>query len=566
MSVKLVFGASSGVVNPRLSFPSLFELINLRYPIEDVKSFIESIPVFDRLSFINQIDPTDPWKRTYLFSAACQGNQELVKLLLDLGAEVNTKSCNTSPWTKMTVLHIASVQGHARIVALLLAKGAEIGMRTMEGNTPLHIAAFQGHSEVVALLLRHGALMLERNPEGFTPYELAILSKSNATIDLFFHSIVEKFHSDENSLLQELQQYRGLTYLECFDAYLSLFSYILHINLADREIHPLKRDCIGEFTKKTEKTVNFLLFDSRMPGEIDAVIEAAEQELKGVKENSGGDLELLIKNLAEFRQFLNSRLYPNMTEFLKVLVLPHMIPVMRARMHLHDALPRIEALLQECVSLNNLKQSQNRGFKEAEEIYDATEIFALLSSFGGGVGSGDGDMAPDESYVNHFGCEMEDIYKGRFLSGKDLRAIGVDFYLYHLCEHEMKRDAPGTIDKLKRVISEKIEFLEELKKIGHPSLSSLIDALKTYDLASGSQPLHHLELAIGKMLLRIFFSQGIENVEEYLHDHEPDKSLSDIKAAAHLSILDFFRISQEEGKRKSDAVLMEPPSKSARSE
>jgi hypothetical protein len=76
-------------------------------------------------------------------------NIEIVKLLLDKGADVNlTDKYGNTP------LHLAASDGHIEIVKLLLEKGSDVNSkRRNDGTTPLYWAALNGHIEIVKLLL-----------------------------------------------------------------------------------------------------------------------------------------------------------------------------------------------------------------------------------------------------------------------------------------------------------------------------------------------------------------------------------------------------------------------------
>jgi ankyrin repeat protein len=58
--------------------------------------------------------------------------------------------------TGETALHLAAGEGHLEIVKLLLEHGADVNAKTAY-ETALHLAAGEGHLEIVKLLLEHGA-------------------------------------------------------------------------------------------------------------------------------------------------------------------------------------------------------------------------------------------------------------------------------------------------------------------------------------------------------------------------------------------------------------------------
>ncbi|KAJ6102932.1 hypothetical protein N7486_005359 [Penicillium sp. IBT 16267x] len=87
-----------------------------------------------------------------LYRAITSGQEDKVRLLLDLGADVNIQESQHE-----TALYAAAAGGYIEIVRLLLEKGAEINTRGGEYGTALQAAASSGHTEIVRLLLEKGA-------------------------------------------------------------------------------------------------------------------------------------------------------------------------------------------------------------------------------------------------------------------------------------------------------------------------------------------------------------------------------------------------------------------------
>ena len=99
-----------------------------------------------------------PW--TPLHFAAQNGHLEVVRLLLERGANVNAQNTDELWWReRRTPLHFAAQNGHLDVVRLLLERGANVNAETsgVAGWTPLHFAAQNGHLEVVRVLLERGA-------------------------------------------------------------------------------------------------------------------------------------------------------------------------------------------------------------------------------------------------------------------------------------------------------------------------------------------------------------------------------------------------------------------------
>jgi ankyrin repeat protein len=103
-----------------------------------------------------------------LFSAISSGNVELVKLLLDNGADLNVQNkYGESP------LHKACSGGHASIVKLLLEKGVGLNAQDKYGESPLHKACFSGYYNIVKLLLEKGVDPNVQDKDGESPLHKA---------------------------------------------------------------------------------------------------------------------------------------------------------------------------------------------------------------------------------------------------------------------------------------------------------------------------------------------------------------------------------------------------------
>jgi ankyrin repeat protein len=86
--------------------------------------------------------------KTALMVASCSGHAEMVKYLLDHGADINSRGRN---WR--TALMCASLKGHKEVAQLLLDRGADITMKTRLGSSALSLATDLGHKQVVELFI-----------------------------------------------------------------------------------------------------------------------------------------------------------------------------------------------------------------------------------------------------------------------------------------------------------------------------------------------------------------------------------------------------------------------------
>jgi ankyrin repeat protein len=96
---------------------------------------------------LHQMTPFGTW----LHVAAKAGKIEVIKRLLELGADVNAKGGTFNA----AAINLASSAGHADVVKCLLQAGAEMDVSEPERN-PLFGAIYGGHFEIVKLLLEHG--------------------------------------------------------------------------------------------------------------------------------------------------------------------------------------------------------------------------------------------------------------------------------------------------------------------------------------------------------------------------------------------------------------------------
>lgn len=91
---------------------------------------------------------------TPLMEAASGGYEQVGRVLIDRGADVNAQPV---PLSKDTALTIASEKGHLKFVQLLLDNCAQIEVKKKKGCTPLWLACNSGHLEVCVALVQNGA-------------------------------------------------------------------------------------------------------------------------------------------------------------------------------------------------------------------------------------------------------------------------------------------------------------------------------------------------------------------------------------------------------------------------
>ena len=102
---------------------------------------IDQVKVFLNLGV--DVNATDYHKKSSLYHATVAGDLEVVKLLLQHGADSNSKTYQKS------LLHFAANYGYLEIAKLLLQNKADVNSKDNYADTPLHSASKSGNLEVV---------------------------------------------------------------------------------------------------------------------------------------------------------------------------------------------------------------------------------------------------------------------------------------------------------------------------------------------------------------------------------------------------------------------------------
>ena len=104
-----------------------------------------------------------------LFHAVANGHDRIVDALLNITRQPDDVESEKG----FTPLLIAATNGHTVIVRLLLECGANPNTRNFDGVTALHDAVFEKQMDIVKLLLKHGADPTIQDRWGNTPVDLA---------------------------------------------------------------------------------------------------------------------------------------------------------------------------------------------------------------------------------------------------------------------------------------------------------------------------------------------------------------------------------------------------------
>lgn len=102
--------------------------------------------------------------------AAFFGHRDVVALLLERGADVKMAARNPM---RVTALHAAVARRDSQIVKMLIERGADVNARQQAGFTPLHAAAQHGEMDIVRALVAAGAEVGTKSDEGRTAADYA---------------------------------------------------------------------------------------------------------------------------------------------------------------------------------------------------------------------------------------------------------------------------------------------------------------------------------------------------------------------------------------------------------
>eukprot|EP00903_Cladosiphon_okamuranus_P011597 g10907.t1 len=97
------------------------------------------------------------------------------KVLLEAGADLSVRACMDccDDDDSRSVLDTAAGQGTADIVRVLIEQGADVGVSGPDGDTPLHHAAYSRFAEVADVLIEAGANIDARNSYNQSPLHIA---------------------------------------------------------------------------------------------------------------------------------------------------------------------------------------------------------------------------------------------------------------------------------------------------------------------------------------------------------------------------------------------------------
>lgn len=123
---------------------------------------------------INELDDT---KASPLILATLKGNLNVVKMLVEKGANINQRN-----WQGHSSIQYACSKGWIDIVEYLLVKGVDINVVDNRGDSSLHRLASLGRIEILELVLKYKPNLNSQNSEGNTPLHIACEDDEATTV------------------------------------------------------------------------------------------------------------------------------------------------------------------------------------------------------------------------------------------------------------------------------------------------------------------------------------------------------------------------------------------------
>lgn len=109
-----------------------------------------------------------------LGAAIANSDFESARKMIERGADLEAKDSGAGA----SPLHFAVMKGNRQIVDLLVNRGADVNSRTRNGTTPLHTAVLYSRLEIAEFLIGKGANVNAESVSGATPLALAIAAKN----------------------------------------------------------------------------------------------------------------------------------------------------------------------------------------------------------------------------------------------------------------------------------------------------------------------------------------------------------------------------------------------------
>ncbi len=141
--------------------------VNDKYIVEKEYTIPDEM-ILRKLKTINDLEKTDRDGRSLLINASFYGRKSIIEYLLSRHVNINAK--DKKGWT---ALHAAIQEGNIDIIKLLLENGADVHARDVYGNPPISRMRFIPQDiphmrDIFQVLLKYGANPNEKNDFGMS--------------------------------------------------------------------------------------------------------------------------------------------------------------------------------------------------------------------------------------------------------------------------------------------------------------------------------------------------------------------------------------------------------------
>lgn len=155
------------------------------FDVHTAATFGHASRVRELLNTRRDVDAPNRGGWTPLMHAACSGQRDTLRLLLELGANVNLRGGGH----ERTATTVAAMYGRHRCIALLHQYGADLELRDCEDRTALFHAAALGHAAVVQQLVHLGAnINCEEHFSGHSPLSIATDQNHESVVEILLNA------------------------------------------------------------------------------------------------------------------------------------------------------------------------------------------------------------------------------------------------------------------------------------------------------------------------------------------------------------------------------------------
>lgn len=151
--------------------------------------------------------------RTALHVAASHGCEQMMWMLIDRGAKIESKALGDN-----RAIHFAAREGKERAVSMLIESGADINARNGEDASALHFACIHGHNSIVDVLLTKNASMDLRDNQSRTAMQYAVMQSHGSIVSKLLqrHGPIHPADREAYLALNHISRYGELEMAEKF--------------------------------------------------------------------------------------------------------------------------------------------------------------------------------------------------------------------------------------------------------------------------------------------------------------------------------------------------------------